>query len=34
VFRVHHVRDSRHALEMVGAIQAERPPRRTVRGLA
>jgi dihydropteroate synthase len=34
VFRVHHVRDSRHALDMVSTIRQERPPTRTVRGLA
>ncbi len=34
VFRVHHVRDSRHALDMVSAIQGYRSPARTVRGLA
>jgi dihydropteroate synthase len=34
IFRAHHVRDTRHALEMVGAIRGERPPTRTVRGLA
>jgi dihydropteroate synthase len=34
IFRVHHVRDSRHALEMVSTIRQERPPARTVRGLA
>ena len=34
VFRVHHVRDSRHALDLVSTIRRERPPARTVRGLA
>jgi dihydropteroate synthase len=33
VFRVHHVRDSRHALDMVSAIAGHRPPARTIRGL-
>jgi dihydropteroate synthase len=34
VFRNHHVRDTRHALDMVGAIRGDQAPRRTVRGLA
>jgi dihydropteroate synthase len=34
VFRVHHVPETRQALEMVAAIRRERPPARTVRGLA
>jgi dihydropteroate synthase len=34
LFRAHHVRDTRHALDMVSSIQGHRPPKRTVRGLA
>jgi dihydropteroate synthase len=34
VFRVHQVRETRDALDMVGAIRGDHPPRRTVRGLA
>ncbi len=34
VFRAHEVRQTRHVLEMVASIQGDRPPSRTVRGLA
>ncbi|SFQ30553.1 dihydropteroate synthase [Amycolatopsis arida] len=34
VFRVHEVRRTRHVLEMVAAVQGDRPPARVVRGLA
>ncbi|MBB2936890.1 dihydropteroate synthase [Amycolatopsis bartoniae] len=34
VFRVHEVRQTRHVLEMVAAIDGERPPARAIRGLA
>jgi dihydropteroate synthase len=34
IFRAHHVRDTRHAVDMVSSIQGHRPPARTVRGLA
>jgi dihydropteroate synthase len=34
VFRVHHVRETRMTLDMVSSIRGERPPARTVRGLA
>ncbi|WP_243770078.1 dihydropteroate synthase [Amycolatopsis acidicola] len=34
VFRVHEVRQTRRVLEMVAAIQGDRPPARAVRGLA
>jgi dihydropteroate synthase len=34
IFRAHHVRDTRQALDMVSSIQGHRPPTRTVRGLA
>ena len=34
IFRAHNVRETRQTLDMVGAILGERPPARTVRGLA
>ncbi|HEX2174893.1 MAG TPA: dihydropteroate synthase [Nocardioidaceae bacterium] len=34
VFRAHEVRQTRHVLEMVASIRGDRPPSRTVRGLA
>lgn len=34
VFRAHQVRETRNVLDMVSAIRGERPPVRTVRGLA
>ena len=34
VFRVHHVRETRHVLSMVSAIRGDIPPARAVRGLA
>ena len=34
VFRAHQVRETRNVLDMVAAIRGERPPVRTVRGLA
>ncbi|HVV10577.1 dihydropteroate synthase [Amycolatopsis sp.] len=34
VFRVHEVRQTRRVLEMVAAIQGDRPPARAIRGLA
>jgi dihydropteroate synthase len=33
VFRAHQVRETRHVLDMVSAIQGEKAPVRTVRGL-
>jgi dihydropteroate synthase len=34
IFRVHHVTETRHALDMVSAIRGDIPPARAVRGLA
>jgi len=34
VFRAHDVRETRQALDMVASIKGDRPPSRTVRGLA
>jgi len=34
VFRAHHVRETRHALDVVSAIRGDIPPARAVRGLA
>jgi dihydropteroate synthase len=34
VFRVHHVKDTRQALDMVSAIRGDLPPARAIRGLA
>jgi dihydropteroate synthase len=34
LFRAHQVRETRNVLDMVSAIRGERPPVRTVRGLA
>jgi dihydropteroate synthase len=34
VFRAHHVRETRHVLDMVSAIRGDLPPARAVRGLA
>lgn len=34
IFRVHQVRESRHVVDMVATIRGDRPPARTVRGLA
>jgi dihydropteroate synthase len=34
IFRVHHVRETRETLDMVATIRGERPPARTIRGLA
>jgi len=34
IFRVHHVVESRHVVEMVASIRGDRPPARAVRGMA
>jgi dihydropteroate synthase len=34
VFRAHHVRETRHVLDMVAAIRGDIPPARAIRGLA
>jgi dihydropteroate synthase len=34
IFRVHHVRESRHVVDMVASISGHRPPARAVRGMA